>query len=319
MKEQRNILAIRYAPRKEHRKLNYELTTSLQNHAINWYMRYYPNNTVDGYPQGLTEYLQTNAKSLFGRVQADYQHQLGTLLAGTEYTFFYYNGDKQHYSNVNLGNDYLPFPDNEWQKVGDWLEFITNKPVNSLGTFAQYISPKLWQQLQLTLSGRYDALWFDYHQIFKEGKPIGSKNYRQFTPRASLVWTFSPSLSFKWIAGRAFRYPTPTEMFGANTFTLASNIEGLNPETIINYDWAVNWKKNDIIDLAFNVFWIDFRDQIAYSEANANLSTNIYSLKTAGVELATKLNHKKWSGFFNYTYSRRLNEQIQDTLISSHP
>jgi iron complex outermembrane receptor protein len=314
MKENRNILALKYSPRKVERMLNYEISTRYQVHEIDWFMRYFPSSedSTATYPDGLTEYLQTKAQDLFIRTQADLNTNVGLLLAGVEFNRFFYNGDKEHFSNVNLSGDYLPFPNNEWKEVGAFLEFSKGHPVSSIGAFAQYISPKFFQKIQLTLSGRFDNQSFDYNSIYEVYKPLKHKNFQQFTPRVALVFNATQKLTFKVIAGRAFRYPTPTEMFGANTYALASNIEQLKAETVNNYDFSVNYEISNSLAINTNAFYVDFKNQIAYSEANANL----YSLKTIGLETGIKLNLKKLSGFANFTLSKRIDEQLQDSLIS---
>ncbi|GAB4338824.1 MAG: hypothetical protein OHK0038_17710 [Flammeovirgaceae bacterium] len=318
MKENRNIIALKYSPRKAEKMLNYEISSRYQVHEIDWFMRYFPSSddSTATYPDGLSEYLHTKAQDLFIRTQADLNTNFGLLLAGIELNRFFYNGDKEHYSNVNLSGDYLPFPNNEWKEVGAYLEFAKGHPVNSVGMFAQYISPKFFQKLQLTLSGRFDNQAFDYNSIYETNKPLKHKSFHQFTPRVALIFNTNEKLTFKAIVGKAFRYPMPTEMFGANTYALASNIEQLKAETVSNYDFFINFEPTSSFSINMNTFFVDFKNQIAYSEANANLSTNLYSLKTIGIETGLKFNLKKLTGFANFTLSKRIDEEIQDSLIS---
>ncbi len=332
LKEYRRIIALKYCPRNDDRAMNFEISTRYQKHGIDWNLKYYPNDAFDGYyPTGTTEYLKTDAEDWFFRIQSDYVLKKNIFLGGIEFDRFFYNGDDSHYSNTDLNDEggfeydsqiigsgegwWAPFPNNENREMGSWFESVYNKPVSSGGVFLQYISPKFMQKLQITLSGRYDRQWFKYYQVQIEDKPEISKSFGQLTPRGAITFRATKKLGFKFIAGKAFRYPTPTEMFGNNTWTLASNIDILEPEVVTNFDFVANYKLNDNFNFKLNGFMFNFENIIAYSVQNANLSTNIYTIKNAGIEAAIDYSFGKLSGFANFTYSMRLDEEIKDSNI----
>lgn len=336
LKEYRRVLSLRYAPRNASHAFNYELTTKYQIHGIDWNLRYYRNGAFDGfYPSGVTEYLQTDAEDIFLRFQFDYNANKHILLGGVETNIFIYDGDHAHYTNTDLTDAggftmtdgtvipagegwFAPYPNGENRALGPWFEFALNKPVKNMAVFAQYISPKFADKLQLTLSGRFDRQWFDYVKIYDAGKPEDDKSFQLFTPRASLVFSATDKLTFKLIGGQAFRTPAPTEMFGSNTWTLASNIEQLEPEKVTNFDLAAEFAVNKNIVVKLNGFMFNFENIIAYSVENNNLSTNLYTISNSGVETELQYTSSKLSGFLNLTYSMRTDEEIKDANITEN-
>ncbi len=319
MQQSRQSLAIRYAPPRPHKALIYEISFRYQRQGINWDMRYYPNGAFDNfYPNGVTEYLRTKTQDIFLRIQGNYQTSKGTFLMGFEGNRFLYAGDEAHVSNIDLEHTFEPFPNHEFRPMGAWLEYIENRPVRNLSAFVQYVSPKFWDKIQLTASGRYDYKYVDYQDITLPNFPESVRIFRLFTPRLALVFQPANQWTFKAIAGRAFRTPAPSEMFGSNTFSLASNIKELQPELVTNYDLSTEYRWSKNMTLRTNIYWVNFENKIGYSIANANLSTNIYTLQTAGFESEINWAYKNWEGFANYTFAQRLGEQITDTTISEN-
>ncbi len=317
MKESRRLMALSYKPGWLDDKLRMEISSRFQRHNVDWNMRYYSDNSLQGfYPNGVTEYLKTGASDLFSRVQLGYDlSSQSSLLMGIEHTYFIYKGDEAHASNIDLNNTYGPNPNNQITPANAWFEFALNQPVNTIGVFGQYISSKWGGKIQATAGLRYDAQFFDYIDIYDEDQ-IKPKSFSQLNPRLGLVVLPTNSLRFKLLAGRSFRTPAPTEMFGANTYSLASNIGQLEPEIINTYEMVMDWKFHKHFDLRINGFLTDFENQIAYSVANANLSTNVYSLTTVGFESELLLHGRKFSGFFNFSRAFRLQEEILDNTIA---
>lgn len=317
MNEDRTIISLRYAPRKEDRKFNYEVTTRFQRHNIDWNMKFYPNGS-SGFPYGIEEYLNTYGYDLFARIQADYKIGKHVFLAGVETDYFYYPGDKAHTSNYDMNTWAYPDSNNVKFKLNPWFEYIKNKPVMNMAGYVQYVSPKFFEKLQFTASGRFDKQMFDYVAIFDSLQPTKSKSFELFTPRLSAVYSINDKLAVKAIVGKAFRTPAPTEMFGVNTYTLASNLENLKPEIVTNYDLGVDYQLNKNINIRMNGFYLNFENIIAYSPAAANLSTNVYTLQTAGVELEANFSIDKFTGFVNFTHSQKMGEEIKDPTIALH-
>ena len=323
MKENRKMLSLRYTSDHLNKKLVQEYVVRYQNHGLDWNMRYYPDGALENfYPLGVSEYLNTSAEDVFGRMQ--YKYSLGkesVLLAGVEGNLFYYDGDNAHTSNIDLNSDFSPFPDNDPQPMNPWLEFIASKPLLNIALFAQYTSPRVLNNiLQATITLRYDNQFFNYTDIYSTERNEANKSFEQFSPRVGLVFNIMPTLTIKALGGRAFRTPSPTEMFGANTYSLASNINELSAESSTTFELVGEWQTSKKTIMRLNTFYTNFEDIIAYSVANANLSTNLYSLTNFGIEY--EIESSLSSSFEitgNYSFVQRLNETIRDTTITESP
>ena len=165
----------------------------------------------------------------------------------------------------------------------------------------------------------FRSLSFDFTRIGDPGRPTDSRSFAQFSPRLALVVLPTPGVSVKLMAARAFRAPSPTELAGAHTFSLASNIDQLRPELVTTWEAAAEWRIARWLTARANIFLTKFENQIAYSAQNNNLSTNLYSLKTEGAETEVLFSAGAVSGFVNYSYARRLDEKIQDVTIAPSP
>lgn len=312
MQEYRRILTLRYAPRDNSKVFNYESSFRYQTHGINWDMRYFPKGDVWdwGYTDGLTEYLKTHADDYFLRLQGDLNLKNHIVLFGFEGTRFIYNGDDAHNSTARLNDDWVSTPNNTFVNVGPWFGYVLDKPVTNVGAFVQYMTPKFFDKLQFTVSGRYDNQSFKYNEGGISGNTELSKSFSQLTPRASAVFKVLNNLTLKAIYGKAFRTPTPTEMFGTNTYSLGSNIDVLKSELVTNVDAGIEWKATDKINIKANYFYVNFENRIAYG--SSNLSQNINSPKTTGVELETNFSFGQLNGFMNYSLAKRADEEIID-------
>lgn len=316
MKEFRRVFALRYAPTRLGKRFTHEFTSRLQIHGIDWNMRYYNNGAQNGYyPEGVSEYLKTKGKDLFFRAQTSFTEKNHNLIVGFESTAFLYNGDDAHYANIDMNTWATPNEQSHYD-LNPWLEYVVDKPVFNIAIYAQYISPKIFDKLQITTSGRFDRMFFKYVDLTAVAKPEKSKSFQMITPRIAVVYSLSNNLVLKAIYGKAFRTPSPTEMFGYNTFTLASNINELKPELVTNFDLSLNWELPQGFSARINSFLVNFENQIAYSVANENLSTNIYSLKTCGLEVAGQYASKAFTAFSNLSYAYRYDEDILDSTIA---
>jgi outer membrane receptor protein involved in Fe transport len=321
MKEFRRIINLKYNNASKKQPLIQEYSLRYQKHGIDWRMRFFPDSAFAFdifYPSGVSEYLRTSATDILGRAQFTFNLLRGSaLLGGIETNVFIYNGDEEHNSNIDLESTFNPFPNNEFRPMKPWFEFVLNEPVQSSGVFVQYISPKFSNKLQLTFSLRSDLQSFTYTDIYDEDRKKQKKTFNQVSPRLAVVYNATDKLTLKLLAGRAFRTPSPTEMFGANTFTLLSNISELKAEVISTIELNANWQISENIDFNLVGFYnAQFDDIIAYSVANANLSTNLYSLSTAGLELDMNWSKNNFSGFVNYSLNKRIKENIVDNTIS---
>jgi iron complex outermembrane receptor protein len=313
MQEKRNILALAYESDLGG-NWRQEYLISYQRHDLNWNLRFYPDQALSGfYPAGVNEYLDTGATDLFGRAQWSLAlPQESALLFGVEAKRFEYGGDRGHTSNIEMAT-FTPLPGNVSGPLGPWLAPILNHPMLDTGFYAQFTSGKLLgEHLNAVVGLRSDRSSVDYDA---QGG-VKSRSFSNTSPRFALVYHPSDTFSVKAMTGSAFRSPSPAELAGANTLTLGSNIQQLKPEHVNTTELAVDWIATPNLDWRTNVFRTRSSDQIAYSASNFNLSTNVYTLTTAGLETELLYGFKGWKGFLNYAFAKRLDESVQDATIA---
>ena len=328
MQEARRMITLAYKPDAGKSdavgNISIEASARYQHRTIDWNIRFFPDSTSFGgiaYPRGVSEAINTNADDVFGRFQLTYKlPEQANIIAAAEGTLFWYNGDKNHVSNINLAGDFLPFAGNTVRTMPSFLQWIEGNPMLNLGVFAQFASGKLFgDKLSATLGVRYDNQFFQFNaldrMILSTGIPKESLSFSALSPRLGVVFLADKDFSVKFLAGRAFRAPSPTELFGANTYALASNIRNLKPEFITTVELGTDWIINKTFNWRVNGFYTNFENQIAYSVANANLSTNVYTLVSAGLETELNFSIERLSGFVNYSFASRLGETILDNTI----
>lgn len=325
MSEYRDILALKYQPPSEG-PLSQEYVVRYQRHGLSWNQRFYPNGAFAGYyPNGMWEYIKTHADDVFLRAQYSYDFD-NTVhgLLGLEGDRFLYQGDDEHYSNINVDSEFFePFPGDQPTPLGPYLDFILGKPVVNQAIYGQLSSGQmLGSTWQVTAGARHDRLDVDYRPIFAVGQPDRRRTFAHTSPRLAVVFTPQDDLALKLLWGEAFRAPSSTELAGAHTFAVASNIEQLEPELLTTAELAVDWKLNAELNLRVNVFATEAENQIAYSTQNNNLSTNVFSQATHGLELELLFHYPTGygsaSGFGNWSYATRGDETVLDNSIAEH-
>jgi outer membrane receptor protein involved in Fe transport len=331
MNESRDIFSVKYNAN-INEQWSQEYVMRYQKHDITWLTRFYPDDAFDGfYPSGMWEYLDTDAEDIFGRAQFTYlfsDESNATFLAGIELNRFTYDGDNEHYSNINVDSIRLePFENDINTPLLPWLDYIKDEPVINTAIYAQLTTGNwLHDDFQVTVGVRTDSLSVDYNEVYGidpdpdivqyvyeqrgEARPALSKTYSKFSPRLAGVWTATKDLVLKIMWGKAFRAPTPAEMAGAHSFTLASNIGELEAELMTTTEFQVDWSIDPNHVFRANVYSTEFENQIAYSTANANLATNIYSTKNLGYEFEFIGNYGDLNWFANLSHAARLNEEI---------
>lgn len=328
MSEAMQNLFIAYSDQ-EAKKLRQEYVVRYQHRALDWNTRYAENGAYDAfYPSGVSEYLRTSASSIFTRGQWTLLlPESASVLAGVEGSVFRYNGDSEHYANADLKNSAEGFPPNPegFRKQGPWLEWIKNRPIPTGSVFGQIVSGRILRRsVELTVGARYDEQKIRFRGIDQPFSsilpfpyiPEERRVFRRTSPRAGLVIFLARNLNVKLLTAQAFRAPSVTELFGANTFSLASNPRKLKPEIVRTSEAGIDWLLHPRVNLRAGVFRTKFENQIAYSLQNNNLSTNIYTLTTVGGEFEALFNWKHGSAFASVSANRRVSEVILDTTIS---
>lgn len=322
MNEQRQIFVLRYG--KKTGDLSQEYSLRYQTHAIDWNTRYYPAGTA--YAPGLTEILKTSADELFARAQGTLKWgESGSVVGGIEANRFTYDGDRAHYSNVdvNNGGSFQPSPDGSPIPLRGFLQWTQGHPVLRTAAYLQMATGRILNDvLDVTAGLRYDKQSSDYNELdpirIAGGAPLQNNlEYSKVSPRLGIVFHSGDNYSFKVLVGRAFRTPSPAETFGANTYALASNIHQLQPETSDSVELASDWIINKNLNWRINAYQAKMKNLIGYSVTNNNLSTNLYTLTTRGVETELLWASGAWGGFGNISYAKRVDETILDPSIAA--
>ncbi len=316
MEENRNMITLGYKPKLDG-DFQFEFTTRYQYHHIHWFMQLeQPRPGFNSYPAAVNEYLITSTEDLFARAQVSYDfNDEGTsFLAGFETDIFSYIGDhEEHSANIDL-NTGEPYLNGELRPQGQWLGWIGDNKLINYAAFLQFTSGNIFSDNLSAVAGmRYDFQTFDFYELDTDNpSSTENKTFSQIGPRLGLVYFPSDELSLKLLFGKAFRAPAPTEMFGSNTWTLASDVRTIKPEEIYTADLAIGYMLNSYLNLKLNVFYSDFRNKTAYSPIENNTIANIFSTETAGAEFETNFKVSDFSGYFNYSYTHLIDEEIAE-------
>lgn len=320
MLEHRQVASVSYRPYIG--DLSTEFILQYQRKVLDWNTRYAPvappglGYGGGGYATtGIWEYLNTSFDNLFARAQVSKElDSKSSLLLGVEGSRFIYDGDRAHFSNTVLNDgSYAADPNNTFLPANAFLGNLKGHPVQTTAAYGQYVWGDLSQSMyQLTFGARYDSQRLEYNT----GTGTAQRSFDAFSPRIAAVLKPSYNVSVKLLAGRAFRAPSPSEIGGQNTWALASNPKGLNPEKITTFEAGADYRYSPSLNLRANAFLTEVKDQIGYSWSAANLSTNIYSTRTTGAETEILVARGNSKIFLNASVAQRLDESIADSTVA---
>ncbi|MBK8398795.1 MAG: TonB-dependent receptor [Leptospiraceae bacterium] len=335
-------------------KLSHEYVMQYNNGYWDFNYRALPNSAE--FPAGVTENLRTKVENLFLRAQLTYlMTGGGTIVAGVESNRFIYNGDQNHNSNINMNllGDGNPNPNGAFLPLNPEFEWIAKKPILKIAPFAQVTSGKLFnKKIEITLGVRYDETSIHFRGIDQPYKNwIGTarltsvnptdqsiattdipsqflgppfvtnekKTYRKTSPRVGVVYFFSDRLTFKGMVGRAFREPSPGELYGVNTYVGGSNNpRKISPEVIKTAEIGIDWTITGNYNFRINGFNTRFENAIDYSGTD-NSIINAYTIGTRGIEAELLTSFKYFSTFLNYSRFYRFLDNNLDGNKSTHP
>ncbi|MBN1204825.1 MAG: TonB-dependent receptor [Myxococcaceae bacterium] len=322
LRERRHLAVLSYHSKPES-ALPQEYTLMFQRHDYDLHIRYYPGGALDGYyPSGVTESIKTQMDEFFGRAQlsGELSERL-SLLGGVEYSLFLYGGDDAHYSNAELLNAEEGFPPSEaLVPLGHLYEGILGQPVNNAAAYVQLSwSQLLDTPLSLTAGLRYDLKFFRYRDPRDSESRASARSYEQLSPRLALVYAPRPSLSLKLQASRAFRAPSPTELFSTNSWMAESNIDTLRPERVSTFELSADWTPHRRLSTRTTLFVSRYENLIGYEGVDLG---NLFSRVTAGLELELMAEAElgargRLMAFGNYSSAYLLRETDSDTGRSS--
>ena len=144
------------------------------------------------------------------------------------------------------------------------------------------------------------GLRFDYHSRFGT---VAS-------PKVALLYSITPSTRVRTSAGRAFRAPSLSELFGNVVFhgtTPGFPNPDLRPEYIISFDGGIQHEVSRAFRTEMNVFHNDMTDLvqlIAAADRSHFDWVNVAEARSTGVELVANGQAADWLDYYaNYTYT----------------
>jgi iron complex outermembrane receptor protein len=309
-------------------RLSLELVAMGQRHGKDYRIKYLPDGAVFAgttYPGGVIEEIDTVASDLFTRAQLQYRawRELA-LMVGVENTLLVWGNDRQHSGNVDLnsGGSFQPFPDGQLHPLRSSFEKVIDHPIDNLSAFAQLTTGRvLDRRVSATLGARYDKQFFDYDVISDPARPTRHRSFDQLSPRLGAVVFPHEALALKLLIERAFRAPSVTELFVANSLLGSSNTEELRPEQITTVTVAGDLTVSRHLTLRADWFHERFANQIAFS-ATRNLSANLYTRSLTGAEVEALFEVPlrpglTLGGFANYTLAHLLSETVLEPTITA--
>jgi iron complex outermembrane receptor protein len=195
---------------------------------------------------------------------------------------------------------------------------VQNKPVDNFAVFMQLTTGRvLRRKLSVTAGARYDLQLLSFADLSDPSHSTLSRDLSQVSPRLALVLFPWRDLVIKAMVDRAFRAPSPAELFAANTLITISNPKNLLPESITTLGLGAEDLVTRFLDLRANWFYEIFDNEVANSVVNGNSSTNVYSRTVTGVEAEALFDYAfgraaHLGAFFNYTFVHLVNETIHD-------
>ena len=130
-------------------------------------------------------------------------------------------------------------------------------------------------------------------------------------PRIALVWQTQPSLTSKFLYGRAFRAPSLLDSTVTNIATGMGN-PNIDPETIDTVELGFDYQATDDLHLALNLFhyWIDDKIQLIGDGALLT-AQNVGEQTGRGLELETRWKaSRKIDILANYAYQDATDEKL---------
>ncbi|MXZ59915.1 MAG: TonB-dependent receptor [Acidobacteria bacterium] len=152
---------------------------------------------------------------------------------------------------------------------------------------------------------------FDYHSRF------GSVS----SPRLAMLYTMTPAARVRASAGRAFRAPSLSELFGNVVFhgtTPGFPNPDLDPEYITSFDGGLQYEVGRGLRTEINVFHNDMTNliQLVLAPSRTRLDwVNVADARSTGIELVAQGDPAGWFSYYtNYTLTDSEDRESGDPL-----
>jgi outer membrane receptor protein involved in Fe transport len=170
----------------------------------------------------------------------------------------------------------------------------------------QLFAQDIWEineRWELTTGMRYDS-----------SSDFGSA----LNPRVGLVWQTTPSLTTKFLYGKAFRAPSFQELYQANNPVALGN-PNVKPEHIQTLEAAVDYRPNQKWHIGANIFTYRLTDKILFVQ---DKKEQVYLAQNAGSQTGKGfvveggwLFNENWAFAGSYAY-QRAEDQEQHTIAN---
>ena len=234
-----------------------------------------------------------NNQTLIG-VQADFY---GLIDVGLKSSYDTQTGMPLTY--IENGNTIYRGKDTQIKDYRGWIEGNGHDYTNYAFYFQNIYRPI--ENLSLTLGGRYD---------------IDSEFGGIFNPRLALVWNTNKNLIFKLLYGQAYRAPNSQEQYRITGFTIGN--KNLKPEKIKTTELSINYNFSKTINNRLIVFYNILEDMIFAKGVTSGTPGSPYSNIGENISMGLEYEYKmilskKFSMFFNYSYTMSENHITSDT------
>lgn len=110
----------------------------------------------------------------------------------------------------------------------------------------------------------------------------------KFSPKASLEWTFAPDWTARVSLGKAYRFPTVTELYQSVTAgsTLTSPNPNLRPENALSTEWSLEHRMEKG-NIRLSLFTEDLKDALISQSATLDPATTTPQLPPGSVVVAS--------------------------------
>lgn len=204
---------------------------------------------------------------------------------------------------------------NERYATANWIDgqrgALTNASRGKTSTAAAWLQ-EAWDvsdAVTVVLGGRFeswkatDGVNFAASPALNVSQPeVKSDN---FSPKGSASWAFAPQWSAKASVGKAYRYPTVSELYQAITTgaTLTVPNPNLRPEDALSTDWSIEHTLTDG-NVRLTYFTEDIKDALISQSAPLvvgstqlfNYVQNIDKVESRGIELVAEKDNVLISG-----------------------
>ncbi|MGZ9711084.1 TonB-dependent receptor [Glaciimonas sp. GNP009] len=212
-----------------------------------------------------------------------------TVSAGTHWPTFGYHYDNYFLENTtkNLSN----WRDGDGSGGGGFNNAFAGK-TETQALFAQ----DAWQlssRWKLTTGLRYED-WRAYdgmRAVVGSSQAYSNRTESYWSPKVALSYQATPDLTFRFSTGRAYRFPTVSELFQGSLTgsTLVNNDPNLKPENDLAKELSAEWSQSNGL-LRMSLFEDDVKNTL-FSQTNTAVFPNVTNIqnidrvRSRGVEL----------------------------------